>query len=209
MMTPPAMVSFGVRMMQWSPRRTATGESRTIWAQAFSPPAEFGCIEQTHAGFGLGGCAEEGDPSAIGERVGEDGRGPEADIKRVRQCDSPGWSKHHAPAQFAGVDAAEVDGGAGAGFEAGDFRLMALEATNAGADAARLEFDLLADFERAIEQGAGDDDAEALDGEGPVDGQPRAAQVALGGCLLERCIDRAQQVVKAVARRCRDANDWG
>ena len=84
---------------------------------------------------------------------------------------------------------------------------MALEAADAAAQAARLDLDLLADLEAAVEEGAGDDGAEAAHGEGAVDGEAGAAEVALRGGGVEGGVKGGDEIVETVPGGSGGADD--
>ena len=102
----------------------------------------------------------------------------EAHVDRLRGVQPAGRGEDHAAADLGGGDAAEVDGGTGAGLGAVDALLVALEAADASREAGGFDDDRFADLERAVDQGAGDDGSEAGDREGAVDWQARAVDVA-------------------------------
>ena len=166
-------------------------------------------VEEANLRLGLGGGGEEGHARVVGEGVGEDAGRLEADVERVGGLEHVTSGEHHAAPQLLGADAAHVDGGARSGREALDLLAVALEAANAPPQAAGLDLDLLAYFQAAVEERAGHDGAETLDGEGAVDGEAGTAEVALRGRGVERRVEGGDEVVEALAGRRRGAHDGG
>ena len=72
-------------------------------------------------------------------------------------------------------DAGDVDCEASTGICFSEPLAVALEAADASAELGGDEFDVLADGQGTVDEGAGDDGAKAGDGEGAVDGEAGAA----------------------------------
>mgnify|MGYP001449094118 CR=1 FL=1 len=104
-----------------------------------------------------------------------------------------------------GADPAEVHSRARARSEALDLRPVALEPPNPCLQPLGQELDLTSDFERTINQRAGDHGAKALDGEGSIDGQSPAPKVAFRRGSVEDGVDPKLQFLEALASSGRNA----
>ena len=103
-------------------------------------------------------------------------------IQHPRGAEGAGLGQSVAPGQVGFLGACQIDGHPLSGVGGIDVLAVDLEIADPGLQAARLYHGGLAHGEGALDHGAGDDGAEALHGEYPVDGQAEGGpQVLFGG----------------------------
>lgn len=142
----------------------------------------------------------EGDSEVVAEgAVVEDA---DAGIEGTRGLEAAGGREDLATSELVAVDAGEVDGGAGAGERLGGVLAMGLQAAHSGGRPPRHCLEGLADVEAAVEEGAGDDGAEAGHGEDAVDAEAGAADVAGGGGGVEGGVEGGAELVEAGVGVC-------
>ncbi len=149
----------------------------------------------------------EGDAEVVAQ--GAVGKHAYAGIEGAGGLEAAGGREDLAAAELVAVDAGEVDGGAGAGECLGGLLAVGLEAADAGGGATGDCFEGVTDVEAAVEEGAGDDGAEAGHGEDAVDAEAGAADVAGGGGGVEGGVEGGAEVIEAGVRDGGDSNDGG
>ncbi len=164
-------------------------------------------VEESDPGAGLADVGVEGDAGVV--LHGSWGVGEELylGVDHGGGFKPTGGGDGLAAAGVVVGDAGNVDGEAAAGVRLDELLPVALEATDAPFQLRGDEFDVLADAEGTVDEGAGDDGAEAGDCEGAVDGEAWAAKVGTGGRFGEDFVDFAQKRVEAVAGGGGDGDD--
>src|SRR5581483_2728837 len=112
------------------------------------------------------------------------------------------FGQNHAPAEFGGIDACDVDGGALAGGSFLNIDAMHLNASHADAPAGGMQFHFLVNANAARDQRSSDNGAESAHGEGAVNGQAKILRLVFGRDGGGDFRDLRAQFVQAGAGGC-------
>jgi hypothetical protein len=167
---------------------------------------ELVAIQQRQLAQRLGGARVEAHLGVVADRprvpdqaqMGVDGAG-RLETARARQ--------HLSPPQVLDGQAAQVDRRPGTGRDGFQLLAVALQPAHAGPQPTRLDLQLLAQVQLAIDQRAGDDGAEAGDGEDAVDRQARPAGVGARALPGQQVLDDLDELVEPHPGRGRAGDD--
>lgn len=156
--------------------------------------------------FGGAGVEVDGCAAVEGFHSGEEGQ---LAIDDRDGAERAGGGEHHAAGKIGVFDAGEVDGGALAGVGGFGGSAVDLDAADAEAALGGLELHFLFRLNGAGGEGAGDDGAEALHGEGPIDGEAERLAGGAAGSVGGESTNRQFEFVEAGAGAGADGDDGG
>src|SRR6267142_1571962 len=161
---------------------------------------ELGPVQQQRAGHDLARSDVEPHPRARPEGAWRILQELKRSVYKVRGHERAGQSVYVTAGDRGPLETLQVDRGALSRSGRGHRMAVGLQPPNLGLGLSRIDLDTVVDTERARGERAGDDGAESLDGEDPVDGEPRKlVGLALGHRLREGA-KRGAEVVEPLAR---------
>ncbi len=163
-------------------------------------------IEQRQFAERLGGAGVEADFGIVTQRVRIADQ-TQPSIQRARRLQRAGRAQDLAPTQIFDREAAQVDCRSGPGRDRLEFFAVALQPADSGFESAGLDLELLTEMQLTVNQGAGDDRAEAGHGEDTVNRQSRATRVRAHTLSAEQVLDDVLKRVEAGASGGRARHD--
>jgi hypothetical protein len=170
---------------------------------------KFVAVEEKYACGGLRRAREDLDFAVVSEGTGSVRGELKLDINGVSGAECARERQDITALEVACGNAGEVDGETPAGEACCDGVFVGLQAANARTAGVGRNLHFLASMEHAILQRAGDDGAEARDGEDAVNGQARALEIAAAWSGVERGVKRGEEFGQSSASDGGTRNDGG